>query len=467
MEDKDIYKIIDELIKSELESDIEINEDEIFNNELENNYRLDDKSKHRIKENIKESIKVDKSNKKLGLKKVIIAASIVCALIISPLVVKAVVNKVYNYVDSTGQVIKSDALVYKLENIITKEENNNEIILESFIINTKDDTVNMKIIGYGSIINKDKTTIKINGKSVDTSIYGIGSGEDEWQYDVRSNYTEDYKKENIEVNLELEDKTNFKLDFSLIKSDSVSSYKDLGPSDIKNNIEIVSVIREKNSILDVNFISPIEENQLQIKDFGNAYSYDEKTGTCDYEIILRDKNGKEVEGKIVEHGDRSNNFTFDTSNMDKPYKIIIPKITVEPYGEVGSSKIIKLPIPKNGEIINLNKEVVVNNRDYGFDIENNSFKIKKVKRYDENIRIYLDFNKNNKVLKRRTMNIEMPGGLFGISYDGCSMTFTKKTKDAILDIIDVTPQDINKRNMKIKFNDGEFVVYGPWEIEVN
>ncbi len=467
MEDKDIYQIIDELIKSELESDIEINEDEIFNNKLESNYRLDDKSKDRIKENIKESIMVGKSNKKLGLKKIIIAVSIVCVLIVSPLAVKAIVDKVYNYVDSTGQVIKSDAVVYKLENPITKEENNNKITLESFVLNTKDKTVNMKISGIGRIPKKDCTTINIGNENIDTTSYSLGSGGDEWQYEVRSNYKNDYSNENIVVSLELEDKTNFKLNFALIKSNSVSSYNDLGPSDIKNNIEIVSVIKEKNGILDVNFISPIEENQLKVKDFGNAYNYDEKTGTCDYEIILRDKNGKEVKGKIVEHGDRSNNFTFDTSNMDKPYKIIIPKITVEPYGEVGSSKIIKLPIPKNGEIINLNKDVVVNNRDYGFDIENNSFKIKKVKRYDENIRIYLDFNKNNKVLKRRTINIEMPGGLFGISYDGCSMTFTKKTKDAILDIIDVTPQDINKRNMKIKFNDGEFVVYGPWEIEVN
>ena len=73
---------------------------------------------------------------------------------------------------------------------------------------------------------------------------------------------------------------------------------------------------------------------------------------------------------------RSNNFTFDTSNMEKPYKIIIPKITLAPYGVVQSSKVIKLPIPKNGETINLNKEVVIEyNRDYGFNNENNSFKI--------------------------------------------------------------------------------------------
>ena len=49
---------------------------------------------------------------------------------------------------------------------------------------------------------------------------------------------------------------------------------------------------------------------------------------------------------------------------------------------------------------------------------------------------------------------------------GCSMTFTQKNEDAILDIIDVTPKNINKRNMKIKFSDGEFVLYGPWEMEI-
>ena len=62
------------------------------------------------------------------------------------------------------------------------------------------------------------------------------------------------------------------------------------------------------------------------------------------------------------------------------------------------SLMLKTASIKNGETINLNKEVVIEyNRDYGFNNENNSFKIKKIKRYDENIRIYLDFNKNNKV----------------------------------------------------------------------
>lgn len=48
----------------------------------------------------------------------------------------------------------------------------------------------------------------------------------------------------------------------------------------------------------------------------------------------------------------ANNFIFDTSNMEKHHQIIMPKITLAPYGVVQSSKVIKLPIPKNGETIN-------------------------------------------------------------------------------------------------------------------
>ena len=44
MEDKDIYEVIDELIKNELENNINIMEDEIFNKELENNFKLDEES---------------------------------------------------------------------------------------------------------------------------------------------------------------------------------------------------------------------------------------------------------------------------------------------------------------------------------------------------------------------------------------------------------------------------------------
>ena len=467
MEDKDVYEVIDELIKNELENNINIREDEIFNKELENNFKLDEEFKNRIKTKVKKSISKNKNDKYLRIKKLTIIASIVCILTVFPLVVKAIVDKVYNYVDTTGQVIKSDSVVYKLENPITKNKNNNTITLESFVLDTKDKTVNMKISGIGQIPKKDYTTIKIGNENIDTTFYGIGSSGNEWKYEISSNYNLNYSNENIEVSLDLDDKTNFKLNFSLIKSDAVSSYKDLGPSDTKNNVEIVSVVKEEGNLLDVNFISSIEEKDLQVMDYGNPYNYNKKTNTYDYEVILRDKKGKEVEGKIVQHGDRSNNFTFDTSNMEKPYKIIIPKITLAPYGVVQSSKVIKLPIPKNGETINLNKEVVIeNNRDYGFNNENNSFKIKKIKRYDENIRIYLDFNKNNKVIKRRTLNVEIQEGVFGNSSNGCSMTFTQKNEDAILDIIDVTPKNINKRNMKIKFSDGEFVLYGPWEMEI-
>ena len=49
MEDKDVYEVIDELIKNELENDINIREDEIFNKELDNNFKLDDEFKNIIK----------------------------------------------------------------------------------------------------------------------------------------------------------------------------------------------------------------------------------------------------------------------------------------------------------------------------------------------------------------------------------------------------------------------------------
>ena len=49
MEDKDLYEVIDELIKNELEKDINIREDEIFNKELDNNFKLDDENKIKSK----------------------------------------------------------------------------------------------------------------------------------------------------------------------------------------------------------------------------------------------------------------------------------------------------------------------------------------------------------------------------------------------------------------------------------
>ena len=58
VEDKDIYEVIDELIKNELENNINIMEDEIFNKELENNFKLDEEFKNRIKTKVKKSISI-------------------------------------------------------------------------------------------------------------------------------------------------------------------------------------------------------------------------------------------------------------------------------------------------------------------------------------------------------------------------------------------------------------------------
>ena len=67
VEDKDLYEVIDELIKNELEKDINIREDEIFNKELDNNFKLDDEFKNRIKSKVKKSISKNKNDKYLRL----------------------------------------------------------------------------------------------------------------------------------------------------------------------------------------------------------------------------------------------------------------------------------------------------------------------------------------------------------------------------------------------------------------
>ena len=60
MKDKDVYEVIDELIKNELENNINISENEIFNKELENNFKLDEEFK-KVQEEI-DSRKQSKSH---------------------------------------------------------------------------------------------------------------------------------------------------------------------------------------------------------------------------------------------------------------------------------------------------------------------------------------------------------------------------------------------------------------------
>lgn len=468
MNEKDTYDLIDNLIKDSNidEIDFDINEEVL--NDLTIDNKLDSLSKDRIKASLKSKIGDLSINKKQNnkFKKSVIIASLISVIVISPIAVKAIADKIYNYIDTTGQVITSKESLYKLKKTIAKEIGKNIVTLESFIINTESNQVNLKIRGEGSFPNIDKLTVKIGDEYLEPSETGYGGNNKEWISDNDFKYKGKYKLEdNIEIYFELEDGSKVIFNPVLERSGAVSTYGDLGPGDEINGVEIISSIKYDGDTLDVNFISSLENNNLKVSNYGNPYSYDEKTKERSYGIMLVDKNGMKVQGKRGVYSDRSNNFTFDISGLEKPFKIIIPQLVVEPQGKISNSGKIKIPIPKEDEVINFNKEIKMKRHMYyGVLNDNDVFKISKIKRNNDNkVRLYIEYPKNNTTAKRRMIEIKATYNKFDNGSNGWAML---ADENSIGFRMDLEPMDINKKYMKIDFIDSEFIVYGPWEIAI-
>lgn len=468
MNEKDTYELIDKLIKdSNLnELDFGINDEELNNITMDS--ELDSLSKDRIKSSLKLKINGSNINKKERnkLKKSLIVASLISAIIISPIAVKAIADKIYNYIDTTGQVITSKESLFILKKAIIKDIGENIVILESFIINTENNKVDLKIRGKGIFPNIDKLTVKIGDEYLEPGGTGYGGDNTEWISDNDFKYKGEYTLDDIiEIYLELEDGSEVKFNPVLEKSGAVSTYGELGPGDKTNGVEIISSIKYDGNILDVNFISSLENNDIKVSDYGNPYAYDEVTKENNHGIVLIDKNGRQVQGETGRYGDRSNNYTFDISNLEKPFKIVIPQIVVETYGEISSSGKIKIPIPKEDEVIKFDKEIKMKRqRDYGVLSDNDVFKISKIRRNkDKKVMLYIEYPKNNSVVKRRMIEIERTHNKFDNGSNGWSML---ADENSIGFRMDLEPMDIDKKYMKINFIDSEFIVYGPWEIVV-
>ncbi len=60
-----------------------------------------------------------------------------------------VVDKGYNYIDTTRTVIESNLTIFKLKEKIVKQVYNDILTLEGFMINTEKDSISLKVKGNG------------------------------------------------------------------------------------------------------------------------------------------------------------------------------------------------------------------------------------------------------------------------------------------------------------------------------
>lgn len=493
MEDKDIKKIIDNIKENaNLNVNGESNYDEqILKIEEEVFFSNIDDIDNDIKENIKVNVydKLDKeestvtnmnikkyyqikNNKKYNYSKIagIIVILSVTLLIGAP-VVMATINNFYNYIPSTGSVVKSEGKVYIIENKIDENIKGIDINIECFTIDTGSNSILVKIEGKSQVNLSDKererllelferATINIGGTTLKSSDLGEGWGDKEFTSTNEFNGDFEYiQGDKITYTIYFDDNIQKDFDIKVKEAKTIDDYSKLGPSDKKEGILITAMIEEKDNILDVTFLNRTEISNGDIMSYGKEFVNEYETG-----VTLKDSTGKVVDGKLIFHNDRSNHFEFDTTNLIKPYIINIPQVNISAYGVIKESEKIKIKLPKEG-ILEFNKKVKLKHDNDKIVESNDLVNIKSIEKTNNNeYNIELDFpNNRNSKIKIRSISLDATRKLFGRDFTGYGSVISE---EGIMENASIEPESSIKKSIEFVIHPNEYIIEGNWNIEI-
>ncbi|MGL6104818.1 hypothetical protein [Romboutsia sp.] len=472
MKDKYTYDLIEGISENE---NLELDFDNFFSEEELNSIDVDNnKIKNRTYEKIGDSkIKKYKNKKILNL-----VASIALILLIGTPVALAFVNQLYKYDKSSGSIIKSDVELYILDKPITKKIGNGEITINSFVVNPKDESVEIGQVAKNiSGFEYKKGNLIVDDKNISNSTYDkAGSSWDSHTYiPFKYKNNKEFKYEIILMDIE-KNTTKVSFDINLEKATSVEEYNKHLPKEVKNNIVLSTITREEENYLyaELMAIPNVENFNFRVDHYGNHIN--ENKGS---NIFLVDANGEKVEGEYFIDDNKYNEFKFDTSNLQKPYTIEIDKIQVSSTENEG--KKINLPKLKFGESVDLNKMINIEDTNNIITKESHNVLIKKVSRKEvEGCDTYVldvEYPDNKKAkIKIDSLNILSNISWFGFGKFDFSSSSQEKLGDGSSATICIYLSNRDDKNYKgkekvksvgFKMSGYSYTVGGPWKLKID
>lgn len=300
--------------------------------------------------------------KKVNKIKKIAVMTAVISIIIIPLGVGAYKQVQETYVPSLGETIKSDSTIYLLEKSITKRIASRKVTLKDIYYNKEGKMIIVKVEGNGKL-PANNSKLKINNtnlNSVEGNIYTSDSDrvDTSWDAIYIFEYDKDYNNKHVKFELVLDNGEKAKFKTKLNQAKEVKDINELGPTSTSKGIEITAVVEEEDNKLDITLLNNLEED-IWIASYGFCpnYNYDYNYMT----LVLEDANGNTSTGKIDKTKDSNtyNRFTFNTTNITKPYEISISEVEIHidtmDNKDMIASEELELTIPKNNEKLLLNK----------------------------------------------------------------------------------------------------------------
>lgn len=196
-------------------------------------------------------------------------------------------------------------------------------------------------------MKKPDIRLSVKGKEYKSSSFSTGGGGKLENTYINFKIPEELINDKTSYTL-IDNQYGLALDFTLKPCASYESLKEIGPTDVKNNISITAVPKRVGSRLEVELYTVNKSNF-------NIYSYakDNDKGYKGMDIGLITNSGRR-EYKTPEGFMGANNrFYFDLSPEDSKMVLNIPYLIVES----DESSSVSLTVPDEGRILKLNKQI--------------------------------------------------------------------------------------------------------------
>lgn len=429
-----------------------------------------------IYKGIDETLKSLSNKKTINKKKVIAAASVIIFLSITPLGIKALKDMFYTYIPSTGNIISTDSTIYLLEKTINKKIGSRKVTLKELSYDPKNKMIIVSVEGNGQLPSNE-ATIKINKyklksstcnitKLYDTRSYASWSGNYFFEYDKK------YNEKNVELEFTLDNGNKAIFNCKLSKAKQVNNISELGYSAFNKNIEITAIVDEENNKLYVTLLDNLPKENMVVNYGASPYptNYD-LDRTIEGIITLKDRDGNISKGKLAEGTDllTDNRYCIDITNLKKPFTLEIPSISIVIPEGLNSSDIVELPIPTNEDKININKNIMINNKDEMFIKANSHVNIVSIQRDGEYYTIELNYPDNKDREVKMLECVVVPAGnsitTEGENWfeDGLSGNISKDGNRTITFKLPA----LNDDKLFIKVLGSEYEIKGPWKISID
>ncbi len=203
----------------------------------------------------------------------------------------------------------------------------------------------------GNNPGKPGVYLVIDGTKYEMSFGSSGLGLSEFYHFTFD--TKDLKIEPTQRFTLLYEEYQMSADFELVSLEEYTSLDEIGSSDIHNNIILTATATKKEGALSVH-VYPVNYSSYRLISFDMEYDFK----FFGKKVMLMTEKGNKDYTLPGSYGSGMNAaYTFDVKDGSEEYTLSIPYVVVESDEE---SK-VTLPIPKVGEVVELNKEIKFEN----------------------------------------------------------------------------------------------------------